>query len=237
LFDIIICLQDYLIMTTLKDRFECFIKTFDGCEDVDVLLNGRDLPGKNRADYLLRSRAIIVEQKSLEVDPVKRPQNYADKLMAEGRLIAFGTVSTKLLSEGIQREFVLDLTKNLDAIVAKADKQTRDTRQIFSIPDALGVLVILNEKAGMLDPQTVYYGMANVFKKRSADGSLRYPANDGVILIPEAHAMNTPHGPRIPLMKFTSPRGRANERFVQFSDDLFEAWSRFNGVPLIKSVP
>jgi hypothetical protein len=224
-------------MTTLKDRFQSFIRAFDGCEDIDVLLKGRDLPGKNRADYLLRGRAVIVEQKSLETDPVARPQNYANKLMAEGRLVAYGTVSTKMLPENLQREIVLDLGKNLDAVVAKADRQTEDTRAIFAIPGALGVLVILNEKAGMLDPRVVHCALANVFQKEAADGSLRYPATDGVILIPEAHAIDTPYGRRIPLPRFTSPHRRANDRFLEFSDALFAAWSRFNGVPLIKSAP
>lgn len=224
-------------MTTLKQRFEDFIQTFAGFEDIDLLLKDCDPIGKNRADYLLNDRTIIVEQKSLDTDPIGRPQNYADKLMAQGRLIAFGRVSTNRLSRDIQREFVLDLAKNLDAIVAKADRQTEDTRQIFAIPDAVGVLVILNEKASMLDPQVVHYALANVFQKKCADGSLRYPANDGVILIPEAHAIDTPQGLRIPLLKFTSPQSRANERFLQFCDELFEAWSNFNGVPLIKIAP
>jgi SEC-C motif len=197
------------------------------------VLKGNDPIGKNRADYLLRRREIIVEQKSLDVDPVPWPQNYANKLMAQGRLIAFGTVSTSMLSEELQREVLLDLAKNLDAVVAKADHQTEDTRGIFSIPDALGVLVILNEKAGMLDPRVIHYDLANVFQKKTADGSLRYPSNDGVILIPEAPAISTPHGRRIHLMRFTSPHCRANERFLRFSDALFKAWSKFNDVPLI----
>lgn len=220
---------------TLKQRFETFIKTFDGFEDIDLLLKANDPVGKNRADYLLQCRTVIVEQKSLDTDPVSRPQNYADKLMAQGRLIAFGQVSTTMFSEDIQREIFLDLAKNLDAIVAKADRQTEDTRQIFSIPGAMGVLVILNEKARMLHPQVIHYGLANVFQKKSADGSLRYPANDGVILIPEAHTMNTQHGLRTPLIPFTSPHGRANEQFTLFCDLFLKAWASFNGFALIKT--
>jgi hypothetical protein len=221
-------------MTALKDRFEAFIRTFDGFEEIDTLVKHSDPIGKNRSDYLLRRREIIVEQKSLERNPLARPQNYANKLMAQGRLIAFGTVSTRIFSEELQREFFLDLAKIVDAIVAKADQQTEDTRDIFSVPDALGVLVILNEKASMLDPQVIHYALANVFQKRAADGSPRYPANDGVILIPEAHAITTPFGRRIRLMRFTSPHRRANDRFLRFSNGLFKGWSEFNGVPLIE---
>jgi hypothetical protein len=154
--------------------------------------------------------------------------------MDQGRILTWGTVPVRAFSESIQREFVLDLTKNLAAIVAKADKQTADTRQIFSIPDAMGVLVILNEKANALAPEVVHYGLASSFQRRSRDGSLRYPHNDGVILISEAHAANTPNGIRIPIVPFTSPHGRANEQFTQFRNVLFEAWAKFNGIPLIK---
>ena len=98
----------------------------------------------------------------------------------------------------------------------------------------MGVLVILNEKAKVLEPRVVHYGLASTFQKRSEDGSLRYPHNDGVILISEAHAADTPNGTRIPIISFTSPHGRANEQFVQFCDVFLMAWAKFNGVPLIK---
>jgi hypothetical protein len=62
-------------MRALRERFEAFIETFDGCENVDTLLKGNDMPGKNRADYLLRRQEIIVEQKTLEVDPTDRRRN------------------------------------------------------------------------------------------------------------------------------------------------------------------
>jgi hypothetical protein len=130
---------------------------------------------------------------------------------------------------------VLNLTKNIDAIVAKADQQTGDTREIFSIPNAMGVLVIVNENASMLDPEVIRYGLDNVFQKRCPDGALRYPHTDGVVLIPEAHPIKTPYGPRIPLMLFDNSQGRVTERFQRFGNELFEAWAKFNGVPLIRT--
>jgi hypothetical protein len=48
---------------------EQLLPAVDGFKDIDALLKDRDLPGKNRADYLLHGRTVIVEQKSLEVDP------------------------------------------------------------------------------------------------------------------------------------------------------------------------
>ncbi len=41
----------------------------------------------------------------------------------------------------------LRMTKGLEASFADADKQTKGTREIFSIPAAIGMVVILNVSA------------------------------------------------------------------------------------------
>src|SRR2546430_5985734 len=76
----------------LRDRFEQFVRTVDGFEHIDVLLRGNDPHGKKRADYLFLDRTIIVEHKTLETNPNDKPQKYIDRLMAENRFIAWGTV-------------------------------------------------------------------------------------------------------------------------------------------------
>jgi hypothetical protein len=58
--------------TSLKARFRKFIKTWDGFEDVDTLLKKAHSVGKQRGDYLLDRRKVIVEEKAIEADR-KRP--------------------------------------------------------------------------------------------------------------------------------------------------------------------
>ena len=63
-------------MTTLRRRFESFVRNLDGFEDIDSLLrNDTGSAGRKRADYLLLGREVIVEQKALEVNPADRAQN------------------------------------------------------------------------------------------------------------------------------------------------------------------
>ena len=81
----------------------------------------------------------------------------------------------------------LRITKGLEASFADADKQTRDTREIFSITSAIGIVVILNLSAPTLHPDLIRYGLSQTLQKRRVDGSIRYPNNDGVIVISEAH--------------------------------------------------
>jgi len=77
---------------------------------------------------------------------------------------------------------------------------------IFDIPDAVGIMVLLNEGAGMLAPDVIHYAFANTFTKRTNGSRLRYPENDGVILISEVHTMVVSEVARgYPILTFTAP--------------------------------
>jgi hypothetical protein len=180
-------------MGNLLERFESFIKTVRAFESIDELLRDRHLERKKRADYLLWERQIIVEQKVLVDDPSDKPQKFVNELMSKGRVRSYGTVSTDELFSGMadvqeqKRRMFLGITKGLEASFADADKQTRDTREIFSIPNAIGIVVILNVSAPTLRPDVVRYGLSQTLQKKREDGSVRYTNNDGVIVISEAH--------------------------------------------------
>ena len=228
--------------STLRKRFESFVKTLDGFEDIDALLrNSKDLDGKMRADYLFQRRQIIVEQKTLVSNPVDKPQKFAGKMMRDRGLVLMGTASTQRIFSGqpdassLQRKLMLSIAKTIDDDVAKADKQTRDTRLIFSIPDAVGMIVFLNEGAEILASDMIHYALCNTFQKRTEGGVLRYTQNDGVILISEAHTVPIPGVLRAyPIHTFTSPQTKSADIVVAFSDMLTKRWATFNHAPLIK---
>jgi hypothetical protein len=122
------------------------------------------------------------------------------------------------------------ITKGVEDSVANADKQTRDTREIFSVPNAVGMLIILNESALTLHPDLIRYGLSPLFQKKSADGSLRYPHNNDVIVISEAHALIS-RG--MPCFSATSPHGIGKEAVSEFSDALIHSWAGFNNLPVL----
>jgi hypothetical protein len=223
----------------LRERFESFIKTIRGFEGIDELLRGVGHDGKKRGDYLLWDRQIIVEQKALVADPADRPQKFVNRLIAGGRPI-YGRTSTKVIfdktpdGKELERKMLLTITKGLEDSVANADKQTRDTRAIFSIPDAVGILVILNESAHTLQPDLIDYGLRHVFQKKTDNGALRYPHNDGVVVISEAHALVSREGRGMPCFAATAPQGRSRE-VVAFSDALIYAWAAFNNLPILRT--
>jgi hypothetical protein len=225
--------------STLWRRFDSFVRTLDGFEDIDALLKNRtDLHGKKRADYLFQGRQIIVEQKRLVSNPIYRPQGFAAKTRRDRRIVVYGTVSTRSIfsaqpdADALQRKIILDLAKRISADVADADKQTRDTRLIFDIPDAVGIIVLLNEGAEILTPDVIGYAVSNAFQERSNEGARRYTHSDGVIGISEAQTLPVQALPTYPINTFTSPQTNRAEIVVAFSDMLISKWATFNHATL-----
>jgi hypothetical protein len=227
-------------MGNLCERFELFIRTVRDFESVDELLSNVHLEGKKRADYLLWKRQVIIEQKVLVDDPSDRPQKFISQLMKKGRVLVYGTASTNRIFGGMpdgeeqKRRMFLSITKGLGASFADADKQTRDTREIFSIPNAVGIVVILNLSAPTLHPDLVRYGLSQALQKRRADGSIRYPNNDGVVIISEAHTDISGSGRGAPCFSSPTPHTKSEEIVRAFSDSLIQGWAAFNGVPLVR---
>jgi hypothetical protein len=225
---------------SLRERFEAFVQTLDGFESIDALLRGGDPQGKKRADYLVRNRQFVIEQKILQSNPAGRPQKFVDKLALERGIRIYGKVSTRQVFSGqtdavdLQRRMVLDIARIIDDNVAAADKQTADTRLIFNIPDAAGILILLNESAGHLQPDVIHYALVNSFQKKSAPNTLRYTANDAVILISEAKPpKGFPGRLAFPVLLFLSPQKKHAASITEFSERLIREWATFNNAPLI----
>lgn len=224
----------------LVARFESFIRTMRGFEDIDALLGASDSGGKKHADYLVGSRTVIIEQKALIADPAEKPQKFMDNLSAQGRIFVYGKTSTDAIFRGLpdgpdlKSKMFLAMTKGLEDGIAYADKQTRDTRESFDIPRATGVVVLLNESALSLRPELILYGLHHVFNRKYKDGSFRYRNNDGVILISGAHPMSGLMGCGMPCFSAVSPQPRSEAVFWEFSNELLDAWAAFNGVPRVR---
>lgn len=224
---------------TLRERFEAFVQTLEGFEDIDLLLQNQNLPGKKRADYFFQGRKIIVEQKSLEADPADKPQKFVEQLVQRGQLLFYGTLSTEAIfsrmrnGDELRRQLTLKIAKIIDDNVRNADKQTRDTREIFTVPDAGGVLVLLNETATTLFPDVVTYALNNSFTKKNGN-DYRYPHNDAVFLISEAHPVDVPGFQKtFPIHSFLSPGKRNQETVIPFMEMLKVRWAQFNGAMLV----
>jgi hypothetical protein len=223
----------------LRKRFESFIKIFPGFESVDALLDDASYADKERADYLLSDRNVIVEQKALVVDPVDKAQQFVNRLLAHGRIRPFRKSTTRAIFDSLPdgkvlgHKMYLNMTRSIEKHIAKADRQTRDTREIFNIPEAVGVLLILNESARALPPDLIRYRLDLVYGDVSR-GVPRCPHNDGVIMISDVHALIQSWGHGMPCFAFPTIHSQYPEKFRAFADAFVEAWSAFNHLPIAR---
>lgn len=227
--------------TTLRARYEAFVRTLDGFEDIDALLKTKTLAGTKRADYLFQNRSMIVEQKSLEIDPADKPQKFVEELVRRGEMVFWGTLSTEAIfrrmpnGDELRRRLALKIGKVIEENVRKADKQTRDTREIFQIPSAGAILVLLNEDATTLFPDIVAYALASTFQKKEGS-EYRYSNVDGVFLISEAHPTEVPGFQKaFPVHSFLAPATENRDVVIAFMDMMMARWARFNNATLIRS--
>jgi len=67
---------------SLKERFERFMSLGDFAENIDVLTIANHVPGRRKADYLARSRSVIIEQKSIDRDVDSKVRRFLASLLA-----------------------------------------------------------------------------------------------------------------------------------------------------------
>jgi hypothetical protein len=226
----------------LKERFEQFMSILKGAENIDGLMKQCVLPGRQRADYLAFDRRVIIEQKSLDVNPDYKIQKFIDDLMKTRGIIGYGRVSLDQIllqlpdGQNLKKQLYQKLTQGIDDILAKADKQTRDTRTTFLLPYAIGVVVILNDGAQVIGPDFVCVKAFDMLRLRLPTGEIRYPQNQVVILISEAHRVLVDHPAEvIPIETIFSDSGNQLPIATHYTDMLKQRWAEFNKASYIES--
>jgi hypothetical protein len=232
------------VVTSLKQRFERFMLSTPGVESIDDLVRPREseLVGRKRADFLACGRRVVIETKSLEVDPVEKIQRFLDGLARSGRVPKTGdTTLAELLRDLPDGQAHYDallarVTKVFDDNIARADDQARDTKSIFNIPEAIGVVVMLNENAALLYPDQSVLRIFDVLRKKTADGKPRYVHNHVVIYISEAHTVDAGEGVTMyDMATVYSDAGNAFPFATTFAEDLNKRWAAFNDAGYLAS--
>jgi hypothetical protein len=215
-----------------------------GVESVDHLLKHCVLEGLQRADYLVCNRRVVIEQKSIDVNPDYKIQQFLEKLASDGRLPGVRQENwslAELLSKVPNGAALFDelrerVTKVLDDIIAKADHQTKDTKETFSIPDAIGVVVVLNENAPLMFPDIAMVKLFDMLRKRRQDGELRYVHNHVIVLISEAHVIRSVEDTTMFNMATVySEAGNHIPLATAFTESLKEQWAAFNNAGYLES--
>jgi hypothetical protein len=202
------------------------------------------LEGRKRADYLACDRRVVIEQKSIDVNPDYKIQKFLDKLASAGHLPNSGQMDwllpelLRVVPDGpaLFEELRERVTKVLDDIIVKADDQTRDTKQTFRIPEAIGIVVVLNECAPLIFPDIAMVKLFDMLRKRRPNGELRYVHNQVIVLISEAHLIESHEDVTMFNMATVySDAGNKIPLATMYTESLKEQWAAFNNAGYLES--
>jgi hypothetical protein len=122
----------------------------------------RSVPNFDNADYLFREARIIAELKVLHLDrsadqhTQTKIQGLYEKWRAnrEPVPLIFGNarISTKDLPEENAWELINIFREPIRQILKKANRQIKQTREHFALPDAKGLVLLVNESNVALEP-------------------------------------------------------------------------------------
>jgi hypothetical protein len=145
----------------VEDSFNKFVEDFGG-ELISKIFAGK---GKrpNNADYFFRNRTIVAELKCLKKN-YYNDQQVGDKLnLMINRWIKEGLLRTEHIKGGrfqtgdLPRQCAIEALQVFSVptkqAVKKANKQIKETKKYFEIPDAKGLLILANDGNYSINPK------------------------------------------------------------------------------------
>ncbi|EIQ0253843.1 hypothetical protein LUI43_004126 [Escherichia coli] len=208
----------------VEKTFHSFVREFGGCIISDVLPGN---PSFENADYSFMDNKIIGELKEIETE-------FLDQ---EGAKIKFSKIMEKLLNEcphwkpslmggsdyypdWFKIEFIRLARPGITRILKKANKQIKETKKYFNVPNANGVLFFINDGFTGISPFLVQALACDALTHSysSIDCFLYMTLNRYV----EIEGSNEPKLIWCPIYS-----NRVDDSFVDFIDNLGRSWFDF----------
>ncbi len=223
---------------TLESRYIAFLEQLEGSESLDNSLFDKTFSQRKRADFLLNQRGIVLEVKSLEADPAYKAEERLapHRMRKEFPVFCWDADLNEILpslpdGEDIRKEIFHAITRTIQGALEKADDQIEVTKKVLGIPDACGVVAILNENVGILAPELVT-SKANQILLKTSGGDVRYKHIAYVLIISESHRISlNSRTESLPLILLEGPIGADHAIAGEFLNSMQQKWSEFIGVP------
>lgn len=217
----------------MEARFHRFARELPSAESVDEVVPTGTVQGP-RADYLWRNRTVITELKTLIEDPQGKLDREVNELSKRPDFPVFvgpAPVDKVLrhIPDGseVMRKLRQKVLRSIEGSFRSAKHQIANTKSIFEIEDALGLLVVLNPAIETLDPGDAVRELSHLLERRQQG----VHGIDAVWLLSEAHRMSGAH----PCIFITGSRIERFEWAEDYLDELNRAWAAFNNSPLLET--
>jgi len=226
----------------LPEKFASFVRNYEGAEIIDELSLTPEQRAAEKADYFFNGRTIIAEQKSLKIstthkiEAILKPyEDTPEWPLFYGELELHKIVNYLPEPEKINAKILEAVTDSIETLFRKANRQIRTTKQMFGLPSAGGLLIILNDLVDILSPDLLAFRVRRCLQKRINAEERRFPEITVVWAINGAHYTQlTPTLKAMPLL--IMPSGLPDSNHVEtFVDLLGERWSAFEGKPHLRT--
>jgi hypothetical protein len=189
-------------MGDLNKRFHDFCRKFPGAEEIDAILltSAQNAMKRKKADFFFENRSIICEIKSLETETQQKAEAFLIKHGIEPAALPAGEHIVEELFKSIPKGQNLynDLKKLVTTPVESgldsAARQIADTQRLFNLPNADGLVVILNDVVSMASPPLVLERVQLAVRKKDVTGKPYHRSINHVLHVNEKYVIETLEG-------------------------------------------
>jgi len=227
---------------SLEDRFFKFLKQIPSSENIDDFEIPTGMEGKQKSDFFIDNRTVIIEIKTLKTNPEHKVEKELEKHREREKFpLIYGQVDIyKILAylpDGaeINAKIFEKTTRALEQGFRSANSQIRDTKTIFKIKNAIGLLVLLNDEIDFYDPKLIVGRISQMLEKEK-NCHLRYNHITQVWIVNETHFLQINKDLKvIPSIIVNAPNSDTYKDLDIIFDKLQKGWAKFNNLPLTYS--
>lgn len=136
--------------------------------------------------------------------------------------------------EDLKLEILNKITKAIEGSFESANRQIRSTKKVLDLPNAGGLLVLLNEAIEVLSPEILVYKVQKMLGKKDNSGNFRHPHICNVLMILDSHHINpTDEMKFYPIFNVAGPTVGDHPEVDNFIEAILPKWAEFDGESLL----
>ena len=219
-------------------QFQKFLQEALGAEAIDAIYAANPALAGERADYVLHARSVVIEVKELEQSqhqPLARLlEDYCRELpqLKPGIVLSLDElIASHPRSKELEAQVERVVSRTLDRAIESANRQIRETRLTLGVPDALGLVVVLNSRNINLRQSLLVDTVSRAMTKLRM-GAWRHESIEAVLTVSEPHCLAIGNSPG-PIPINIIHHGRAGGREAAYvARNLLIQWAAFYAIPL-----